>query len=143
MAKRKETPDILAEIMGGETNLADQPAPPPAAKSLKSSSPTRKSAQSSRPSKSAAAKSEQAPEHMHAAAMAWEYRVVSFQYHLGWRLRFMDGVEVPDWTGSPRIHEFLMAAGNDGWELVSSTSGQKMFGLEDNYQLFLRRVLKA
>jgi hypothetical protein len=139
MAKRKETPDILAQIMNGEAEpataaaLAEPAAPRKTAATSTAARRPRRSTTSHAEIKSAGRPASRA------ADRQWEYRLVTFQYHLGWRLRFIDGVEVPDWMGSPRLHEFLSVAGNDRWELVSATSGQKMFGREDSYQLFFRR----
>ncbi len=139
MAKRKETPDILAQIMSGEAEPAGVTAPGVPAASRKTSA---SSSTARRPRRSTASRAEvksAGEPASRATDRRWEYRLVTFQYHVGWRLRFIDGVEVPDWMGSPRLYEFLSVAGNDRWELVSATSGQKMFGLEDSYQLFFRR----
>jgi hypothetical protein len=69
----------------------------------------------------------------------WEYRTASFQEHQGWRLRFIDGAEVKDWTGAPLLHEYLRLMGEEGWELAGAASGESLYGSMDKYQLFFAR----
>ena len=133
MTQRKQTPDVLAEILGGgqpaATNeLPDFPAPRPA--KVKSAA---KSA--AKPSSTPRAPAPRQP----VAATGWQYRVVSFQEYKGWRARFVDGVEIPDWTTSPRLHEYLQQLADQGWELVSAASGERLFGSSDRHQLYLRK----
>jgi hypothetical protein len=95
MSSRKETPDILGDILGGVRSYpspsdypADYPGPPEAA--------------------SAPAK-----------PLEWEYREVVFRDYRGWRARMVNGRELGDWRSSPTIVEYLEQAGAEGWELVS------------------------
>jgi hypothetical protein len=129
MSERKETPDILGDILGGEAPAQPAPAeiaPPAAPKATRAKrTTTRKRSQSSR-SKSRKAE-------------AWEYQLVSCQDYKGWRPRYIDGREIPDWMESPPLSEYLTQMGDQGWELISACSGEKMFGLGDKYQLYFKR----
>ena len=110
MSDRKETPDILGDILGGETPAAPpapvETAPATAAKPTRAARPKR-----SQPARAKAKK-----------AQAWEYRVVSFQDYKGWRPRYVDGEEIPDWMESPPLAGYLAQMGEQGWELVSACS---------------------
>jgi hypothetical protein len=92
MSSRKQTPDILGDILGGVRSYptpTDVPAPvePP------TSEPAR--------------------------PLEWEYREVVFRDYRGWRARMVNGRELGDWKTAPTIVEYLEKAGNEGWELVS------------------------
>jgi hypothetical protein len=129
MSERKETPDLLSEILGGEAATpaaSESPAKPsPAPAKPKTASKPRKTSTSPRRTKS---------------QPKWEYHLVSFQDHKGWRLRFVDGEEVEDWTDGPLMHEYLDLMGESGWELTSACSGEKLFGLTDKFQLYFKRL---
>jgi hypothetical protein len=91
MSSRKETPDILGDILGGVRaypSPVDEPGPLAAA-----------------------------PEP--ARPIEWEYREVVFRDYRGWRARSVNGRELGDWKTSPTVVEYLEQAGDDGWELVS------------------------
>ena len=122
MADRRQTPNILTEIMSGfpaEPSTApqmDKPAhrsPTRAASSTKTSSPKEPRRKKS------------------------QYRLVSFQDHKGWRPRYINGVELSDWSHQPLIHDYLSQMADEGWELVAATSGERMYALSDKLQLFL------
>jgi hypothetical protein len=124
MAERKQTPDILAEILSGAPSEAPQPVraatkTPPRAK------------------KAAAPATTKAPR---AAKGRWEYRVASFQHYHGCRLRYVDGVEAAHWERAPLLHEYLRQMAEQGWELVSACAGERLFGLNDKQQLFFKRM---
>jgi hypothetical protein len=70
-----------------------------------------------------------------------EYRLVSFQNFHGWRPRFINGVELGKWTENPVIHIFINKIAEEGWELVTSSSGERMYGSADTHQLFFKRIL--
>ncbi|MFN2196455.1 MAG: hypothetical protein ACK2UW_10070 [Anaerolineales bacterium] len=132
MAERKETPDILSEILGGsappeKAASVDAPAPAPEPVKPKPAAKPRK-----RNAKAAAPKP--------ASAGRREYRVVSFQEHRGWRARYVDGVELPGWLDGPLVHEYLAEMAAQGWELTGVTSGQALYGSSDKYQLFFSRA---
>ncbi|MBP1701374.1 MAG: hypothetical protein H6Q38_481 [Chloroflexi bacterium] len=126
MAKRKETPDVLAEILGGEPPAQlDAPItrPPvaarrPPAKVAKTPAPTRP-----------------------ATPRKWEYLLVSFQNYQGWRPRFHNGRELDEWIYGPLIHEHLHELAEAGWELTAACAGEHVYGSADKYQLYFRRPL--
>jgi hypothetical protein len=101
MTKRKKTPDILDEILGGE---ADVPQPPPAPEPKPSPRAKRSAPKSSRRS---------APRQQQ-----WEYVEVVFHDYGGYRPRYVNGVEQSGWKQMPVIHEYLNQLGEEAWELV-------------------------
>jgi len=126
MSERKQTPDILAEILGGEEEvIRPQPAKPPAAP--KRLAQSRRSA----PAKPAASAAR--------SAKGWQLQVASFQERNGWRLRYVDGKQVADWLSSPLLHEYIALQAAEGWQVAAACSGQSMFGVADKYQVFLQR----
>ena len=136
MSERKQTPDILAEILGGEAAspeagdlevIRPQTAKPPAA--------PKRLAQSRRPAPAKPAA------HAARSAAGWQLQVASFQEHNGWRLRYVDGKELAGWLSSPLLHEYIALQAAQGWQLAAACSGQPMFGLADKYQVFLQRLM--
>lgn len=97
MASRKQTPDVLGEILGGEP-AAPRPAPKQSAKR--------------RPSTGAASRRSRA------AQPRWEYMEIIYRDYGGYRARFVNGEEQRDWKAMPVIHEHLNELGETGWELV-------------------------
>jgi hypothetical protein len=133
MSERKQTPDILAEILGGETPVElevarPQPAKPPAA-------PAKPKA--TRP----ASTKHPGPQQPAKANPAWQHRLVSFQEYHGWRPRYIDGKEVKDWFSGPLLHEYIATLAEEGWQVAAACSGQAMFGHADRYQVFFKRPL--
>jgi len=128
MAERKQTPDILSEILSG--------VPTPQSVSTQIStpkgSPKPKGKPASRPIK------EPRPKKFH-----FEFQVVSFQVYKGWRSRFIDGKEIPNWMSAPLLHEYIQLKADEGWELVSATSGEPLYGASDKRQLFFKRQAGA
>lgn len=114
MAKRKQTPDVLADILGGETALLEPGATHPA-KSAPANSGEKKQPQ------------------------AWDYAIVTFQDYKGWRPRYINGRELKDWMSGSLIHEYLAAMGDEGWELAAASAGERMYGSADHHQLYFRR----
>ena len=97
MASRRQTPDVLGEILGGEPA-----APPPAPKQPAKRRPsTREASRRSR-----------------AAQPRWEYMEIIYRDYGGYRARFVNGQEQRDWKGMPVIYEHLNELGEAGWELV-------------------------
>jgi hypothetical protein len=126
MASRKQTPDILAEILGGET--PEMPPPAKAAPPKAKRTAPRQAAAPKRTSETAAP-----------PASKWEYQVVTFQDHRGWLPRFINGKETPDWINGPALDIYLAQLGDQGWELVAASSGERMYGAGDRLQLFFKR----
>jgi hypothetical protein len=123
MAERKQTPDILAEILSGPTTEPPQPV-----RTAAKTPP--------RPRKAPAPAAPKAPKGH------WEYRVASFQQYHGCRLRYVDGVEGKNWTSAPLMHEYLAQMAKEGWELVAACAGERLFGVNDKQQLFFRRMVE-
>jgi len=115
MSKRKQTPDVLAEILGGEAVMVSEVA---------------KTDRRVRPVALAAV----------STPAKWEYCLVTFQDYKGWRPRYIDGRELKDWTSGPPIHEYLASMGEEGWELAAASAGERLYGSSDNHQLFFKRL---
>jgi hypothetical protein len=113
MADRKQTPDILGEILGGEASTTT-PAPGADPELAPKSSPGRKShpRKSSRRSKP--------------KLQPWEYMEVVFRDYGGYRPRYVNGEEQVDWKQAPVIHEYLNQLGEQGWELAGVGSRDDM-----------------
>ena len=136
MSKRKQTPDILAEILDGDapgeeskgdflpTQSQPAPASPPAS-----------------PKQAVSRRAIEKP--LSSRSECWEYRLATFQDHTGWRLRFLDGREVKDWTGGPLIEEALQQMGKEGWELAAASAGERLHGSADKHQLYFKRRIQA
>lgn len=102
MTTRRQTPDVLSEILGGEpAEAAPAPAPKPQpAPKVRSSSSTR----TRRPPQP--------------KVVPWEYMEVIFRDYGGYRPRYVNGQEQPAWKRAPVIYEYLNQVGLEGWELV-------------------------
>jgi hypothetical protein len=108
MSSRKETPDILGDILGGVRSY-----PSPAVESAAPGTPD-----------ATAAPRVAAPDPVLPPAVpdhppVWEYREVVFRDYRGWRTRMVNGRELGDWKNAPTVIEYLEQAGIEGWELVS------------------------
>ncbi|MGD8491218.1 MAG: hypothetical protein PVG54_14325 [Anaerolineae bacterium] len=107
MADRKQTPDILGEILGG-----DAPAPPPApAPEPKTPAEPKAARRKKSPGRSTGRRAKTKRER-------WEYREIVFRNYGGYRPRYVNGEEQPGWKEAPVIHEYLNQLGDEGWELV-------------------------
>ena len=125
MTERKETPDILGQILGGVA-APDRPLPigvavPAAPAATSRSAPRRKSA----------AKKADGPK--------WEYLTLSFQEQQGWRGRYADGEELERWEKGPLMNELFDALGEAGWELINVTTKDHFYGRTDAIQAFFKR----
>lgn len=101
MTSRKETPDVLGEVLGGAM-VVPPSAPEPTPKAApKRSSPRRKPTrrQQTKPPK-------------------WEYVEIVFRDYGGFRPRTINGEEVKHWKRAPLIHNYLNYLGQQGWELA-------------------------
>jgi len=123
MSERKQTPDVLADILGAPLpigRITDLPERPPAARASQAKSDTTRAVEKSTPA-------------------TWEYETVSFQDAHGWRPRFVNGRELRDWMFGPLIHDYVNQRSADEWELAAVASGQSMYGTSDRYQIYFRR----
>lgn len=128
MTARKQTPDVLGDLLGGE--LPEEPA------ELISVAPRRTAR--------TAARTEPKPRTTAAKATGsqtqWEYLVVTFQHYRGWRPRYANGQELNHWTEMPVLPDYLNVLGDLGWQLSAASSGQTFFGNRDLVQLYFRRA---
>jgi hypothetical protein len=122
MAKRKETPDVLSEILGGEP--AAPPPAPKAAREAKPKVPAKRRAPAKRASRPSRPKRQ-----------TWEYREVIFRDYDGLRPMRVNGEDLDAWKDGPIIHEYLNQLGAEGWELagVGSKHNREM-------PVYLKRV---
>jgi len=101
MVTRKQTPDVLDEILGGEPVRPDvAPAARP-----------RTEPKRTPPAKGASRQ----PKAKHPT---WEYLEVVFRDYGGYRPRYVNGQEQAGWKRAPLIHEYLNQLGKQGWELA-------------------------
>lgn len=116
MSERKQTPDVLSDLLSTGSTPDAVVAPPAAAAApgaarkpaARKSTPVKETA---RPAVTVA----QTPD----APPQWEYREVIFREFRGWRPRYIDGRERWDWKEAPLMLDYLRQAGDEGWELVS------------------------
>lgn len=101
MSNRKETPDVLAALMGGQAETPQPDAP---------AAPTR-APRKARPRPAAPAPL--------ASTVVWEYRTLTLRDFRGWRVRAMDDAELDDWKNGPELRRFLDELGRTGWELAA------------------------
>jgi hypothetical protein len=126
MADRKQTPDVLGDLLGAATPQvppAPEPAPPSQSQSTGRAGRERTRQRASKSSQKA----------------KWDYLLVSFQDYKGWRPRFVNGRELADWMNAPIVHDYVDQLGEEGWELSGASAGQNMYGLTDRYQLYFKR----
>ena len=100
MASRKQTPDVLSDILGGDPL---PPQPPP--------EPTPKPKPAPRPPTKRRPRQPRTPQ-------KWEYMEVVFRDYGGYRPRYINGEEQAGWKKAPLIYEVLNQFGEEGWELV-------------------------
>jgi len=152
MAERKETPDVLAELLGNPPVPATKGPPtssqePPEKETTAQATPTKITAKNAtrapkrqaKASPESGAPSSRPTSRKKTSLIEWEYQAVSFQYYNGWRLRYINGDEEENWMESPLIHEYINQMGELGWEMVAASSGERMYGLSDHQQLFFKR----
>lgn len=128
MTARKQTPDVLGDLLGGE--LADEPA------ELISVTPRRTARTTARTQPKPRATAAKAT----GSQTQWEYLVVTFQHYRGWRPRYANGQELNHWTEMPVLPDYLNVLGDLGWQLSAASSGQTFFGNRDLVQLYFRRA---
>jgi hypothetical protein len=129
MSDRKETPDILGNVLGGppakparvpdimpDPKHRKAPARRTRKKAGTAAAPKVKAAAKST-SKKAAAKKSTAPV---ARTDAWEYLDVMFYDYGGYVVRYIGGKEMSDWKRrNAGMSDYINRLGGKGWELVS------------------------
>ncbi len=69
----------------------------------------------------------------------WETEIVTFQDHRGWRPRYVNGTELPNWLAGPLVHDYMSQRGAEGWELAGATTAARFYGIADTLQLYFKR----
>lgn len=128
MTARKQTPDVLADLLSGEL--------PEESSELITTAPRRTSRATAR----AESKPRPATAKTASTRPQWEYLVVTFQHYRGWRPRYANGQELDHWTEMPVLPDYLNVLGELSWELSAASSGQTFFGNRDLVQLYFRRA---
>jgi hypothetical protein len=135
MSNRKQTPDILGSVLGGQPSeptsvpditAATTAADPPAARTKKQPAPAPKSKPKSaaKPRAKKIAPTpvpvpEQEPD-------VWEYRVVTFYDYGGYVVRSIGGKELGDWKKRKApMSGYLNRMGSKGWEMVSMVNTKR------------------
>lgn len=126
---RKETPDVLGELLAGPPSDPDLSARP-----VQPATPPRP-----RAGRAAAANKSAAAPPTEPTPQGWDYLIISFSNHRGWRPRYINGQEIRNWSQAPLIHDYLAQLGEDGWELVGAGGGKALYGASDHYQAFFKR----
>jgi hypothetical protein len=134
MSERKQTPDVLADILSGPAPAPDLGASLPVGRIT--DLPQRRPAARAPRAKPGAADSAEQPA---PTPPTWEYETVSFQEAHGWRPRFINGRELRNWMHGPLLHDYVNQRSTEGWELAAVASGQSMYGTSDRYQIYFRR----
>jgi hypothetical protein len=162
MATRKETPDLLGELLG-ESSSRSSPAPEedssspvdiqtelvaangldaaPAveASPVKEDEPPVKSP--GEPEAVPRARSQPARRRRASHRRRrperprWEYVEIVFQDHGGYRPRYISGLESRSWKKAPLIYDYLNYLGQQGWELAGICGPHK-----DQLRAYLKRL---
>jgi hypothetical protein len=129
MTERKQTPDVLAELLS-----ADLPAAAPSLAPV--AAPPNKVDAKPQPARETKARGQPAREPQ---PDSWEIEIVTFQEHRGWRPRYVNGAEVRGWLTGFLVHEYVNLRGAEGWELTASTNRDRFYGAADGLQLYFKR----
>ncbi len=125
MAERKETPDVLGEILGNLTPPSEPVPPTPP------SPPTAPAPNRPRPAPKARTAAAPPPEPEAQASLPplfglrtqWEYLHVVFRDYDGWRPYQQAGAKITNWKQGPDIDSYLTHLGEQGWELAGAAHG--------------------
>lgn len=125
MAERRETPDVLGEILGSPAPTAAlSPAdaaptaarrPRPAARPKPALAPTPPAAET---------EAQIALPPLFGGRRQWEYLHVIFRDYDGWRPYQQAGFRVANWKQGPDIDSYLAVLGEQGWEMAGAASGE-------------------
>lgn len=145
MTERKQTPDLLGELLGGGASgptpvLA---APPPRDTTGRQPASRPAVAQPAAAAQPAAKEPVSLAPKATVAPRRWEYLVISFQEYKGWRPRYRNGEKIANWEDQPLLHDYLNQLGAEGWELAGASAGRALYGSRDEYQLFCKRASSA
>jgi hypothetical protein len=137
MAERKQTPDVLAELLSAELPpAAAAPAAVPEVRAPAAAPRTHKAADKTQPPREPQPRPQPNREPV---PQTWEVEIVTFQEHRGWRPRFVNGTEIKDWLDGSTVQDYVNLRGNEGWELAASTNRDRFYGAADGLQLYFKR----
>lgn len=126
MSARKQTPDVLGDILGGATNAdaeaIDMVGVEPVKPAPKPRKPRTARTGASKAAPAVAAPTVSAPDPAPVVAVEWEYREVVFRDYRGWRVRAVNGREARNWKEAQTLLEYVTQAGAEGWEMVNITN---------------------
>ncbi len=154
MASRKETPDVLGELLGGsaspprqvpvveanllpgedpEPTLAEEPKPATVAEAAPAPLEKVEALPASEPALDPVPVVEPGPVRRRRASsrqrrtknLRWEYVEIVFCDHGGFRPRTINGLESRNWKKAPLICDYLNHLGEQGWELAGVGSRHK------------------
>lgn len=135
MAERKQTPDVLAQLLSAE--LPTTPAISAPAPALPENAPaTNKVVAKTQPPRDPRPRAQPIRD---SSADAWEVEIVTFQEHRGWRPRYANGAEIKGWLTAPVVHDYVNLRGADGWELAATATLPRFYGAADGLQLYFKR----
>jgi hypothetical protein len=117
MSSRKETPDVLGEILNSPTEPTASVPVSVTPKTEGKPTPQATQTKSRSKSKRRAAGRQMSPE--------WEYLEVTFREYRGWRPRFVNGEELDEWKEQPEIVDYLNELGQGGWEMIGIVNGRR------------------
>ena len=120
MSARKQTPDVLGDILGGATS-ADSAAIDMVGVEPAKPAPAARKPRTPRTKTPKAAVAAPAPVTPPPVQVEWEYREVVFRDYRGWRVRSVNGRELSNWKESAMLTDYLAQAGAEGWEMVNIT----------------------
>ena len=120
MSARKQTPDVLGDILGGAAT-ADADAIDMVGVEPPKPAPTPRKARRPRTKTAKVTAAATAPLPAPPVAVEWEYREVVFRDYRGWRVRSVNGRELGNWKESAMLSDYLTQAGAEGWEMVNIT----------------------
>ncbi|MCB0047880.1 MAG: hypothetical protein H6642_15040 [Caldilineaceae bacterium] len=110
MSNRKETPDLLGELLG-ETERPARTREAVAGTSAQSPAQSSSKSAGQRSTRKAASRATQ-------SRATWEYLELIVRDFRGWRVRYLNGDKVRNWKDGPLLSERLADLGADGWEMA-------------------------
>ncbi|MBX7233528.1 MAG: hypothetical protein K1X65_04030 [Caldilineales bacterium] len=126
MAERKETPDVLGEVLGSLTPPAEAAPPaapvPPAAKRPRAAAKSKPAAAPTPPAAETEAQIALPP--LFGGRQQWEYLHIVFRDYDGWRPYQQAGAKLANWKHGPDIDAYLATLGEQGWELAGAANGE-------------------
>lgn len=138
MTERKQTPDILSEILGGISTTSETKSELPTTPAPRQAAAAKKEAAAAKKGAGTKITTEKRPPA--GKAQKWEYLIVTFQEHgKGWRPHYHNGVEIDDWTNAPLIHDYINDLSKEGWELAAASAGERLYASADRHQVYFKR----